>query len=104
MTQSSNKTTYVDDPIVTVRRDGDLDQIVVYGKILKEDFYPVSEVSFLGFSDGTMFRYDGASDKKLHLEQKGYAYIEEIKKEDMYSTCFTIDEELIDWVICGELS
>jgi len=102
MTQSSNKKKE-DLPFVSVQKDGDLDQIIVHGKTIDEDFYPETQVCYIGMSDGTLLRYDGSTDRKLSVIEKGSGYLDIAYKEGMYSSYITFNEEEVFWVMCGEL-
>lgn len=103
MTQSSSDVIWVERPFISVRPEGSIDQIVVSGKMMHEEYYPRFDICHIGFSDGTLMYYDYSREKKLFLVNKGSAFVEERYDDRMYAACYIIDESKIEWVICGEL-
>lgn len=102
MTRSSSKKT---DSFIFVEPEDDWDMVCLIGLRLNEEFYPASRICYIGLSDGTLFRYDGENaKKKLSVVRKGPAYKGEAIKKGVKSPSFKIDEDKVDWVICGERS
>lgn len=85
---------------VNKAKEEEVDHIVVNGWFTNADFFPHERVMHVGFSDGTLIRYDQRDENRIVVLNKGSAY--KRKETDEYGDIFVMDQAGLSWVVCGE--